>query len=64
MNRRWICWLSLAATVGMPLQAAETRLSEVRTALEKWVETRQLIGKTESDWKVNGETLRQTIQLL
>ncbi|MCF7764533.1 MAG: DUF3450 domain-containing protein [Verrucomicrobia bacterium] len=64
MNRRWICWLSLAAIVGMPLQAAETRLSEVRTALEKWVETRQLIGKTESDWKVNGETLRQTIQLL
>lgn len=64
MSRRRICGLSLLAITAMPLQAAGSRLSEVRTALEKWVETRQLIGKTEADWKVDRETLRQTIQLL
>jgi hypothetical protein len=64
MDRRCICGFLLAVNVALPIHAAENPLSEVRTALEKWVETRQLIGKTESDWKENRETLRQTIQLL
>ena len=64
MSRRWILGFSLAAIVVMPLHAAENVLSEVRTALEKWVETRQLIGKTEADWRIDSETLQQTVRLL
>ena len=42
---------------------AETPLNETRSTLEKWVETRQLISKTRSDWQSDKETLEQTIQL-
>lgn len=44
--------------------AAEPVLSEARTALEKWVETRQLISRTKTDWQTDKETLEQTAQLL
>jgi hypothetical protein len=43
--------------------AAETRLAEARSSLEKWVETRQLISKAKSDWQSDKETIQQTIQL-
>jgi hypothetical protein len=38
-------------------------LARTRTTLEQWVETRQLISKTRSDWQTDKETLEQTIQL-
>lgn len=43
--------------------AAEIRLQETRSTLEKWVETRQLISKTRSDWQSDQEMIAQTIQL-
>ena len=43
--------------------AAETRLAETRSSLEKWVETRQLVSKTKGDWQADKETIQQTIQL-
>jgi septal ring factor EnvC (AmiA/AmiB activator) len=42
---------------------AETPLQETRSTLEKWVETRQLISKTRSDWQADKELLEQTVAL-
>src|SRR2546425_69225 len=42
---------------------AETPLSQTRTTLEKWVETRQLISRTKGDWQIDKETIEQTLQL-
>jgi chromosome segregation ATPase len=53
-------WLTLLA---LSCAAAESRLNEARSTLEKWVETRQLISRTKSDWQSDKETLEQTIKL-
>ncbi|HXJ56712.1 MAG TPA: DUF3450 family protein [Verrucomicrobiae bacterium] len=42
---------------------AETPLVEARSVLQTWVETRQSIAKTRSDWQSDKEMLEQTIQL-
>lgn len=42
---------------------AADSLSESRSTIEKWVETRQLISKTRSDWQTDKETLEQTVAL-
>jgi len=39
------------------------KLYETRSTLEKWVETRQLVSKTRSDWQTDKETLEQSISL-
>lgn len=43
--------------------AEETPLTQTRSALEQWVQTRQLISKTRSDWDADKETLGQTVAL-
>jgi hypothetical protein len=58
--KRHLWLLSLVAVVSA---RSETSLSEARTTLEKWVETRQLTSKTRSDWQADKETLEQTLQL-
>jgi hypothetical protein len=52
-------WLAAAG------QAAEVppSLAETRSTLEQWVQTRQLISKTRSDWDADKETLAQTTAL-
>jgi hypothetical protein len=57
---RWALLCTLASS-GSP--RAETPLAETRSTLEKWVETRQLISKTRSDWQSDKEMLEQTIRL-
>jgi len=42
---------------------AADALTDSRSAIEKWVETRQLISKTRSDWQTDKETLEQTVAL-
>jgi septal ring factor EnvC (AmiA/AmiB activator) len=42
---------------------ADGTLSDTRSTLEKWVDTRQLISKTRADWQTDKETLEQTIAL-
>lgn len=42
---------------------ADSVLDDARSTLEKWVETRQLIGKTKSDWQTDKELLAQTAEL-
>ena len=46
------------------LQASESAtLTETRTTLEQWVQTRHLISKTRTDWQADKETLEQTVAL-
>jgi hypothetical protein len=54
--------LCLIAAVGYAAQT-ESKLSETRGTLEKWVETRQLISKTRGDWQADKEMIEQTIAL-
>lgn len=50
---------------GLPLFAqTSTELVETRSTLERWVETRQTISKTRSDWQADKEILQQTVALL
>jgi len=51
------------ALLGAVSLRAENSLSETRSTLDKWVETRQLISKTKSDWQSDKEMLEQSIQL-
>ena len=52
-------------TLLLPVLAigAESPVSDARATLEKWVETRQLISKTKSDWQSDKESLEQTVAL-
>ncbi len=50
------CFVAVAAE-------SENKLSATRDTLTKWVETRQLVSKTRSDWQTDKETIEQTIAL-
>src|SRR5690349_1790092 len=54
--------LFLVVACVWPLRA-ETPFVETRSTLEKWVEARQLISKTRTDWQAAKETLQQNVQL-
>ncbi len=58
------CWLLVIALGWTAVARAESPLSDARSTLEKWVETRQLISRTKSDWQSDKEMLEQTCQLL
>lgn len=55
--------ICLTAFITAAHAAEADKLSETRSTLEKWVETRQLISRTRSDWQTDKETLEQTIKL-
>ena len=44
--------------------AQEPKFDEARAHIEKWVETRQLIAKRDADWRVERESISQSIGLL
>lgn len=44
--------------------AQDSKFEEARTHIEKWVQTRQLIAKRNADWRVERESIGQTIGLL
>ena len=44
--------------------AQDSKFVEARTHIEKWVQTRQLIAKRNADWRVERESIGQTIGLL
>jgi len=61
VGMRW--YVGLAAIlpgICLPLGAAEPSLQGVRSVVEQWVQTRQLISRTESDWEAEKEALLQT----
>ena len=54
----------ICLAAGFAATSAESdKLSTTRSTLEKWVETRQLVSKTRSDWQTDKETIEQTIAL-
>ena len=59
---RWMVY-SLVLGSAWVLSAAEARHGEIRALLEKWVEARQLVAKTGSDWQTDKEALEQTLAL-
>jgi hypothetical protein len=60
---RRVCF-GLLASVGLsPWAWSQTTLTESRTTLEKWVDARQLVSKTRSDWQSDKEMLDQSIKL-
>ena len=44
--------------------AQGSKFEEARTHIEKWVQTRQLIARRNADWRVERESIGQTIGLL
>ena len=60
---RKIFMVAVLGLIATALRAAESPYKESRSTLEKWVETRQLISKTEAAWQSDKETLQQTVQL-
>lgn len=47
----------------MTCAALAEPLTDAKSAIEKWVETRQLISKTRSDWQTDKDTIEQTVAL-
>lgn len=56
--------LGLAAVFAATAAESENKLSAARSTLEKWVEARQLVSRTRSDWQADKETLQQTALIL
>ncbi len=54
----------LAVLIGGGSLHAQSPLNEARSTLEKWVEARQLISKTRSDWQSDKDMLEQSVALL
>ncbi|MDX1953114.1 MAG: DUF3450 family protein [Verrucomicrobiota bacterium] len=61
-------WTRLALALFLSFSAAavtgaENSLNDTRSTLQQWVETRQLISRTQTDWQSDKEMLQQTIDL-
>ena len=54
----------LCRLIEVPGFAQEPKFDEARAHIEKWVETRQLIAKRDADWRVERESISQSIGLL
>jgi hypothetical protein len=50
--------------LGGPTGQAQTKFTEARSTLEKWVETRQILAKERADWDVEKQALEQGLALL
>ena len=55
--------LAFGLTEG-PVFAQESKFDEARAHIEKWVQTRQLIARRGADWRVERESIGQSIGLL
>jgi septal ring factor EnvC (AmiA/AmiB activator) len=55
----------LLAGAGLTASAVETAtpLAQTRSTIEQWVQTRQLVSKTRTEWQTDRESLEQTIAL-
>lgn len=65
MNRSTLVLLA-AFLVSIQTNAADHNLStltQTRSTLEQWVQTKQLISKTRNDWQSDKESIEQTIAL-
>lgn len=58
--------LVFVAGIGVVASAADSSsspMAQTRSTLEQWVQTRQLISQTRTDWQTDKETLEQTVAL-
>jgi len=62
-SARLLFFLLVALLTRGAVIGAESPVADARAALEKWVETKQLISKTRADWQSDKETLEQTMAL-
>ena len=68
MNRL-TCGALLSASLAFWLTSGSvfaqgSKFEEARTHIEKWVQTRQLIARRNADWRVERDSIGQTIGLL
>jgi hypothetical protein len=56
-------WIMTGCCVGHLAWASERPLDEARSALEQWVQTRQLVAKTQSDWAAEREVLEASVRM-
>ena len=59
--------LSVSLSFGLTAESVSaqgSKFEEARTHIEKWVQTRQLIARRNADWRVEQESIGQTIGLL
>ncbi|MCX8091614.1 MAG: DUF3450 domain-containing protein [Verrucomicrobiae bacterium] len=64
MNRfTRVCLTLLCASSAAVVAGELSPVGAARTALEQWVQTRQLISKTRSDWQADRELLEQSIRM-
>jgi septal ring factor EnvC (AmiA/AmiB activator) len=63
MQLNSICLTLILFLAGTTFIHAELPLTEARSTLEKWIETRQLISKTRADWQSDKELMEQTVAL-
>ena len=59
MSASFAFWLTSGSVF-----AQGSKFEEARTHIEKWVQTRQLIARRNADWRVERESIGQTIGLL
>ena len=60
ISKRGIACGLAACVVGWRLWAADSPVTAARETLAQWVQTRQLISKTRTDWEADREMLGQT----
>lgn len=63
MKQTLMAAILLAGLAAMGAESAD-KLSNTRSTLQSWVETRQLTSKTRSDWQADKETIQQTMLIL
>ena len=59
--------LSVSLSFGLTAESVSaqgSKFEEARTHIEKWVQTRQLIARRNADWRVERESIGQSIGLL
>lgn len=65
MNRSILILIAamLVSNQSNSADSSASPLTQTRATLEQWVQTRQLISKTRSDWQSDKESIEQTIAL-
>jgi hypothetical protein len=62
--KRFLLMVMASVLVGPGAKAGEpATLTQARSTLEQWVQTRQLIARAHGDWQADKESLEQTVAL-
>jgi hypothetical protein len=62
--KRFLLMVTASVLVGPGVKAGEpATLTQARSTLEQWVQTRQLIARAQGDWQADKESLEQTVAL-